>query len=128
MDPGVRKRTRLLRPLGRWCRLAFHRRCWTRVSGRVTNRDKAPVFVVGSARSGNTMLYHVLLSSGRFPGYRTEPCVFDLLIPRFGDFRTVATRRELMRCWLRTRQFRRSGLDAEEVTEKVVSSLATAVD
>jgi len=95
------------------------------VTGKVTNRDKAPVFVVGSARSGNTMLYHMLLSSGRFPVYRTEPCVFDLLLPRFGDFRSVATRRELMRCWLRTRQFRRSGLDAGEITEKVVTSVTT---
>ena len=88
-------------------------------------RDKAPIFVVGSARSGNTMLYHMLLSSGRFPVYRTEPCVFDLLIPRFGSFGSVATRRELMRWWLRTRQFRRSGLDAGEITEKVVSSVTT---
>src|SRR5258708_13324541 len=67
----------------------------------------------------------MLLSSGRLPVYRTEPCVFDLLLPRFGDFRSVATRRELMRCWLRTRQFRRSGLDAGEITEKVVTSVTT---
>jgi len=71
------------------------------------------------------MLYHMLLSSGRFPVYRTEPCVFDLLLPRFGDFRSVATRRALMRCWLRTKQFRRSGLDAEEITEKVMTSVTT---
>jgi len=71
------------------------------------------------------MLYHMLLSSGRFPVYRTEPAVFDLLVPRFGDFRSVATRRELMRCWLRTRQFRRSGLDAGEITEKVVTFVTT---
>jgi len=83
------------------------------------------VFVVGSARSGNTMLYFMLLSSGHFPVYRTEPCVFDLLIPRFGDFRSVATRRKLMRYWLRTRQFRRSGLDAKEITEKVLTSVST---
>jgi hypothetical protein len=95
------------------------------VTGKVTVRDKAPVFVVGSARSGNTMLYHMLLSSGRFPIYRTEPCVFDLLVPRFGNFRSVATRRELMRCWVRTRQFRRSGLDAGEITEKVLTSVTT---
>jgi len=71
------------------------------------------------------MLYHMLLSSGCFPVYRTEPCVFDLLVPRFGDFCSVATRRQLMRCWLRTRQFRRSGLDAGEITEKVVASVTT---
>jgi Sulfotransferase family len=81
--------------------------------------------VVGSARSGNTMLYHMLLSSGRFAVYRTEPCVFDLLIPRFGDFRSVARRRELMRWWVRTVQFRRSGLDAGEITEKVLNSVTT---
>jgi hypothetical protein len=71
------------------------------------------------------MLYHMLLSSGRFPIYRTEPCVFDLLVPRFGDFRSLATRRELMQCWLRTRQFRRSGLDAGEITKKVLTSVTT---
>lgn len=71
------------------------------------------------------MLYHMLLSSGRFPMYRTEPCVFDLLVPRFGDFRSVANRRELMRWWVRTIQFRRSGLDAEEITEKVLNCVTT---
>lgn len=86
---------------------------------------KAPIFVVGSARSGNTMLYHMLLSSGCFPVYRTEPCVFDLLVPKFGDFGNIATRRQLMHSWLRTRQFRRSGLDAVEITEKVVTSVTT---
>jgi hypothetical protein len=68
----------------------------------------------------------MLLSSGRFPVYRTESCLFDLLVPRFGDFGSVATRRQLMRCWLRTRQFRRSGLDAGEITEKVVTSVTTS--
>ncbi|MFY9560070.1 MAG: sulfotransferase [Terriglobales bacterium] len=88
-------------------------------------RDKAPVFVVGSARSGNTMLYHMLLSSGHFPIYRTEPLVFDLLIPRFGDFRSAAARRELMGHWLRSRQSRRSGLDARQITERVLTSVST---
>jgi hypothetical protein len=95
------------------------------VTGKVSTTDKAPIFVVGSARSGNTMLYHMLLSSGCFPVYRTEPCVFDLLVPRFGDFCSVAARHELMRCWLQTRQFRRSGLDAGEITKKVVASVTT---
>ena len=90
---------------------------------RALKKEKAPVFVVGSARSGNTMLYHMLLSSGRFPVYRTEPCVFDLLIPRLGDIGNVAARRKLMRYWLRTEQFRRSGLNAAEITEKVLTSV-----
>jgi hypothetical protein len=92
------------------------------------SRDKAPVFVVGSARSGNTMLYHMLLSSGHFPIYRTEPVVFDLLIPRFGDLGCTAVRRRLMRYWLRSRQFRRSGLDARQITETVMTSVRSGGD
>ena len=34
----------------------------------MSTTDKPPVFVVGSARSGNTMLYHMLLASGALPG------------------------------------------------------------
>jgi hypothetical protein len=74
------------------------------------------------------MLYHMLVSSGRFPVYRTEPCVFDLLIPRFGDFRKSSNRRELMRWWMRSRQFRLSHLDAEQITERVVKSVRTGGD
>ena len=92
------------------------------------SRDKAPVFVVGSARSGNTMLYHMLLSSGHFPTYRAEPVVFDLLLPRFGDLRSATARRKLMRYWLRSRQFRRSGLDAGQITEKVMASVRSGGD
>ena len=44
-----------------------------------------PIFVVGSARSGTTLLYHMLLSSGIFARFFGEPAVFDLLVPRFGD-------------------------------------------
>ena len=94
----------------------------------MTPRDKAPVFVVGSARSGNTMLYHMLVSSGHFPVYRTEPVVFDLLVPRFGDFRKLSVRREMMRYWLRSRQFRRTGLDGQKILEKVLSSVAAGGD
>ena len=94
----------------------------------MSSRDKAPVFVVGSARSGNTMLYHMLLSSGHFPIYRTEPLVFDLLVPRFGDLHSAAVRRKLMRYWLRSRQFRRSGLDARQITEKVMTSVRNGGD
>src|SRR6266852_1451856 len=97
-------------------------------SVKMSSRDKAPVFVVGSARSGNTMLYHMLLSSGHFPIYRTEPLVFDLLVPRFGDLRSAAVRRKLMRYWLRSRQFRRSGLDARQITEKVMTSVSNGGD
>src|SRR6266850_2476183 len=91
-------------------------------------RDKAPVVAVSSTKTGNTMLYHMLLSSGHFPIYRTEPVVFDLLVPRFGDLRSAAVRRKLMCFWLRSRQFRRSGLEACQITERVVTSVRNGGD
>jgi sulfotransferase family protein len=69
------------------------------------------------------MLYHMLVSSGLFPVYRSEPVVFDLLVPRFGDLHRKANRRRLMKCWLRSRQFRRSGLDAARIEQKVLNSV-----
>ena len=89
-------------------------------------RDHAPIFVVGSARSGNTLLYHLLLSSGHFPPYRTEPVVFDLLIPRFGDFRHRRNREELMKYWVRSKQCRLSGLDPRQLTDRVLNEISSA--
>ena len=57
------------------------------------SRSKAPVFVLGSVRSGTTLLYHMLLSSGNFVVYRTESNVFNLLEPRFGDLSAKRNRR-----------------------------------
>jgi hypothetical protein len=88
---------------------------------KMNSRGTAPVFVVGTARSGTSLLYHMLLSSGSFPLYRTEPLVFDVLVPKFGDLRLPSNRRKLLTCWLRSEQFRRSGLDRAIVQEKVMS-------
>jgi hypothetical protein len=44
--------------------------------------DNAPVFVMGCARSGATLLYHTLLYSGGFAVYFAEPAVFDILCIR----------------------------------------------
>src|SRR6516165_2903756 len=55
-----------------------------RMDQRATSaRSKAPVFVLGSVRSGTTLLYHMLLSSGGFAVYRTESHAINLLEPRF---------------------------------------------
>lgn len=70
-----------------------------------------PVFVVGSARSGTTLLYHTLLSSGDYAVYRGEPAVFDLLAARFGDLRSRAARRRLMLVWPRSHLAMASGFD-----------------
>jgi hypothetical protein len=89
-------------------------------------RDHAPIFVVGSARSGNTLLYHLLLSSGHFPLYRPEPVVFDLLVPRFGDFRHRRNREELMKYWVRSKQCRLTELDPRQLTDRVLNEVSSA--
>jgi hypothetical protein len=70
-----------------------------------------PVFVVGSPRSGTTLLYHLLLSAGGFAKYHAETNVFNLLAPRFGDLSVARNRDALLDVWIESEFFRRSGLD-----------------
>jgi hypothetical protein len=63
------------------------------------SRVKAPVFVLGCGRSGTTLLYHMLLSSGNFAVYRTESNVINLLEPRFGDLSGARNKRRLLDAW-----------------------------
>jgi hypothetical protein len=86
----------------------------------IAPRSKAPVFVVGSPRSGTTLLYHMLLSAGDFAVYRAESNVFYLLSPRFGDLSVQKNRQRLMSEWLRTKMFAVSGLDSNQITAKIV--------
>ena len=63
-------------------------------------RSDAPVFIVGSPRSGTTLLYHMLLSAGGFVRYRTETHVFSTLAPRFRGMRSAADRQGALKLWL----------------------------
>ena len=84
------------------------------------SRNHAPVFVLGSVRSGTTLLYHMLLSSGGFAVYRTESHAINLLEPRFGDLRRLQNRKRLMKAWLDSKLFQVSGLDAAVIEKKVL--------
>ena len=83
----------------------------------------APVFVVGSARSGTTLLYHTLLSTGQYAVYRGEPAVFDLLQPRYGDLSRRSSRRRLLREWPRSHLARASGFDDPRACEQLLDSV-----
>src|SRR5215470_6395135 len=99
----------------------------TLTSGRADQaaRSKAPVFVLGCGRSGTTLLYHMLLSSGNFAVYRTESNAINLLEPRFGDLSVRKNKEKLMDAWLDSKLFHVSGLDAEAITAKVLSDEVT---
>lgn len=93
------------------------------VAGRKCGRGrdmKPPVFVLGAPRSGTTLLYHMLLSSGQFAIYMAETHVFNLVGPRFGDLSYEAKRQKLLHVWLRSFQFKRSGLDPEPFASRIM--------
>src|SRR5437016_14049211 len=82
-------------------------------------RSKAPVFVLGCGRSGTTLLYHMLLSSGNFAIYRTESNVINLLEPRFGDLSVDWNRRRLLKAWYNSRLYSLSGLEKGPLEARV---------
>lgn len=94
----------------------------------ISSRTEAPVFVVGCPRSGTTVLYHMLLSAGNFAVYRAESNVFSVLQPRFGSLRSERNRRELLRCWLKSKLFQVSGLDASSIRNKILQDCRSAGD
>lgn len=83
------------------------------------NKLKAPVFVLGCPRSGTTLLYDTLISSGQFANYRVETNVFNKVTPPFGNLKSTGNRTRLMDAWLQSDYFERSGLEAEDIRAKV---------
>jgi hypothetical protein len=70
----------------------------------------------------------MLLSAGDFAVYRAESNVFNLLVPRFRGMRSPADRRELLEMWLRSKLFRVSGLDANEISAKIMAECHSGGD
>lgn len=91
-------------------------------------RSTAPVFVVGSARSGTTLFYDMLLSAGGFAVYLAESNVFNMLGPHFGNLRTRADRERLLRVWLQSKLFRATGLEASDIERQVLDNCNNAGD
>jgi LPS sulfotransferase NodH len=91
-------------------------------------RRNAPVFVVGCPRSGTTLLYNMLLSSGNFAVYLAESNVFNLLVPRFGDLRVQTNRERLIDAWLQSKLFRASFLNSEEIRSKLLAECRSGGD
>ena len=86
------------------------------------------MFVLGCGRSGTTLLYHMLLSSGGFAVYRSESNAINLLEPRFGDLSKTGNKERLMRAWLSSKLFACSGLDAPAITSKVMAECRNGGD
>ncbi|MFC1831211.1 sulfotransferase [Thermodesulfobacteriota bacterium] len=82
----------------------------------------APVFIVGSPRSGTTLTYHLLLASGGFAIYRAEAEFYNTLGPLFGNFRTLELRKEFLEQWYQSELFKRSGLNIQDIEKSILES------
>jgi hypothetical protein len=86
-----------------------------------SKRSISPVFVMGCHRSGTNLLYDMLLSAGGFAIYRGSLPVYETLIPRFGSLEHRGNRRKLLQTWLRSKGFRRTGLDADQFSSRILN-------
>lgn len=75
----------------------------------------SPIFVVGSARSGTTLLYSILLSSGEFALYQAETLLLEVCKPKYGNLRVARNYQRFINDWVRSKQFSRSALDPAEI-------------
>ena len=76
---------------------------------------------MGCHRSGTNLLYDMLLSSGGFAIYRGFLPIYKILIPRFGSMKNRANREKILATWLRSKGFRRTGLDAEQLSQRILN-------
>ena len=86
------------------------------------------MFVLGCGRSGTTLLYHMLLSSGNFAIYRTESNVINLLEPRFGDLSVARNKRRLLDAWYQSRLYTLSDLEKGPLEERVMTECKNGGD
>jgi hypothetical protein len=91
-------------------------------------RSKAPVFVIGCSRSGTTLLYHMLLSSGNFAVYRMESQILTLFEPRFRPLSKPQNKRKMLDAWYATRLYKRSGLEPEELEPRIMAECQNGGD
>jgi hypothetical protein len=98
------------------------------VPAKRSRRSQAPVFVLGCGRSGTKLLYHSLLSAGGFAVYHAESNAFNLLGTRFGNLSNRENREKLLKLWLNSKLFERSGLTREEIEPRILNQCRNTGD
>jgi len=83
---------------------------------------------MGCHRSGTNLLYDMLLSSGGFAIYRGYLPIYKMLIPLFGSMEKRANREKIVAMWLRSKGFRRTGLEADRLSASILDQCRTGGD
>ena len=81
---------------------------------------KRPVFIIGSPRSGTTLLYDMLQSAGGFARYPAESNVFNMLVPTFGRLKSHIDKQRLLQAWLRSALFRATHLEPVHINQELM--------
>ena len=89
----------------------------TQIAGE--SRANAPVFVIGCHRSGTALLYDSLLSAGGFPLFHAAPYVHTALLRICGNPSVPRNREKLIKLWLRSKAFRRTGLAPNDLRSQL---------
>ncbi|HET9306912.1 MAG TPA: sulfotransferase [Candidatus Sulfotelmatobacter sp.] len=98
------------------------------IEGSSSQRSRRPVFVTGCHRSGTNLLYDILLAAGGFAVYRGYIPIYKTLIPHFGPLENIHNRKRIIDTWILSKGFLRSGLVAQQLTEKLLSGAGTGGD
>ena len=83
-------------------------------------RSKAPVFVLGSHRSGTKLLYYSLLSAGGFAVFPEESAVYTVLGRHFGNLASRGNRRKMLDAYTNSAMFLVTGLEPKPFAERVM--------
>ena len=83
---------------------------------------------MGCHRSGTNLLYDMLLSAGGFAVYRGFLPIYKILIPRFGSMQSASNREKILATWLRSKGFRRTGLDADQLSARILNECRNGGD
>jgi len=93
-----------------------------------SERGRRPVFVMGCHRSGTNLLYDTLLSAGGFAVYRGYLPIYKILIPHFGHPSNPGSRKRIVDTFLRSKGFARTGLQAGDLSSKLLEHCETGGD
>ena len=81
-----------------------------------------PIFVMGSARSGTTLLASIIGNAPCTANYRAEPLLLHGCSRRYGPLANPAAKKRFLTDWMQSRQFLRSGLPETRAAKLVEAS------